>query len=166
MIIIPEDVKKRFIATGFEVIEVEDGNNVDALAKAIKKAKRNLYKPTLIINHTIIGFGSINQGTSKVHGSPLGKEDGKNAKLSYGFDHEEFYVPEEVYQHFNQTILKRGKNKNKKWDKLLKQYQELYPELHKEFMQALVMITNLILIKFSLNITPVILMLLVILHNK
>lgn len=132
-----EDVKKRFIATGFEVIEVEDGNNVDALAKAIKKAKRNLYKPTLIINHTIIGFGSINQGTSKVHGSPLGKEDGKNAKLSYGFDHEEFYVPEEIYQHFNQTILKRGKNKNKKWDKLLNQYQELYPELHKEFMQAL-----------------------------
>lgn len=51
----------------------------------------------MIIIDTVIGFGSSNEGTNKVHGNPLGKEDGKNAKISYGFDHDEFYVPEEVY---------------------------------------------------------------------
>lgn len=132
-----EDVKKRFLATGFEVIEVDDGNDLNALAKAIKKAKRNIYKPTLIINNTIIGYGSKNQGTSAVHGNPLGQEDGKNTKLSYGFDHEDFYVPEEVYEHFNDTILKHGKKKNKKWDKMLKLYQEQYPELYTDLMRAI-----------------------------
>lgn len=131
-----ENVKKRFESCGFEVIEVQDGNDLDALSKAIKKAKKSLYKPTLIINHTIIGYGSKNQGTSKVHGSPLGKEDGRNTKLSYGFDHEDFFVPEEVYAHFNKDVAKRGEKQNKKWDRMLKNYQKDYPELYEEFYHA------------------------------
>ena len=75
----------------------------------IKKGKKEQFKPTLIIVNTVIGFGSANQGTNKVHGAPLGKEDGKNAKLSYGFDHDEFYVPEEVYEDFKKKTIKRGK---------------------------------------------------------
>ena len=55
-----------------------------------------------------------------IYGNPLGKEDGKNAKLSYGFDHEEFYVPEEVYDDFANTCIKRGKNRFNKWSRLLK----------------------------------------------
>lgn len=131
-----ENVKKRFESCGFEVIEVQDGNDLDALSKAIKKAKKSLYKPTLIINHTIIGYGSKNQGTSKVHGSPLGKEDGRNTKLFYGFDHEDFFVPEEVYAHFNKDVAKRGEKQNKKWDRMLKNYQKDYPELYEEFYHA------------------------------
>ena len=131
-----ENVKKRFESCGFEVLEVKDGNDLGSLSKAIKKAKNNVYKPTLIINHTVIGYGSKNQGTSKVHGNPLGAEDGRNTKLAYGFDHDDFFVPEEVYADFHKNVAKRGLNKNKKWDKMLKEYQNEYPELYKEFMMA------------------------------
>ena len=62
----------------------------------------------MIMIHTVIGFGSAKQGTNKVHGNPLGAEDGKAAKLSYGFDHEDFYVPQEVYDLFANTFGARG----------------------------------------------------------
>ena len=75
-----EDVKKRYESMNWKVICVQDGNDYEAIAKAIKKAKKEVYKPTLIIVNTIIGFGSQNQGTSKVHGAPLGEEDGQYAK--------------------------------------------------------------------------------------
>ena len=65
--------------------------------------------------HTVIGYGSKNQGTSKVHGSPLGAEDGKNAKLSYGFDYPEFTMPRFVYNHFKKTFAARGKEAYKQW---------------------------------------------------
>ncbi len=132
-----EDVKKRFLACGFEVIEVQDGNDINALAKALKRAKRNQFKPTIIINNTVIGYGSANQGTNKVHGNPLGKDDGIYAKKSYGFEHEEFYVPDEVYDHFHKKVAQRGANKNKKWDKLMLSYKEEYPDLYEELMHSI-----------------------------
>ena len=76
-----EDVKKRYEAMNWQVICVNDGNDVAAILKAIKKAKKESFKPSLIIVDTVIGYGSANQGTSKVHGAPLGKEDGKAAKM-------------------------------------------------------------------------------------
>jgi len=99
-----EDVKKRFEAMNWQVICVQDGNDIEAILKAIKKGKKEKFKPTLIIVDTIIGYGSQNQGTSKVHGAPLGQEDGKAAKLSYGFDHDDFYVPKEVYDDFQKNV--------------------------------------------------------------
>ncbi|WP_279000555.1 transketolase [Thomasclavelia cocleata] len=132
-----EDVKKRYEAIGWQVINVKDGNDINEIQKAIRKGKKELYKPTLIIVNTVIGYGSSNQGTNKVHGNPLGKEDGKNAKLSYGFDHEEFYVPEEVYDDFANTCIKRGKNRFNKWSRLLKEYEKAYPELAKELQRAI-----------------------------
>lgn len=103
-----EQVKARFLASEWDVIEVADGNDVDAIDAAISKAKQSKEKPTMIMIHTIIGFGSAKQGTNKVHGNPLGAEDGKAAKLSYGFDHEDFYVPQEVYDLFKNTFGARG----------------------------------------------------------
>lgn len=132
-----EDVKKRYEAIGWQVINVKDGNDINEIQKAIRKGKKELYKPTLIIVNTVIGYGSSNQGTNKVHGNPLGKEDGKNAKLSYGFDHEEFYVPEEVYDDFANTCIKRGKNRFNKWNRLFKEYENEYPELAKELQRAI-----------------------------
>ena len=132
-----ENVKKRYEACGWQVIEVNDGNDINAIAKALKKAKKEAFKPSLIIVNTIIGFGSVNQGTNKVHGAPLGIEDGKNAKLSYGFDHEDFYVPEEVYAHFKNKSIKRGKTKYIKWNKLVKEYENEYPELAKQLFDAI-----------------------------
>ena len=131
-----ENVKKRYEACNWQVIEVKDGNDIQEIHKAIKKGKKEQYKPTLIIVNTVIGFGSENQGTNKVHGAPLGKEDGKNTKLSYGFDHEEFYVPEEVYEDFKKSI-KRGKSKFNKWNKLFKEYKNQYPQEAKQLEDAI-----------------------------
>lgn len=131
-----ENVKKRYEACNWQVIEVKDGNDIQEIHKAIKKGKKEQFKPTLIIVNTVIGFGSANQGTNKVHGAPLGKEDGKNAKLSYGFDHEEFYVPKEVYEDFKKPI-KRGKSKFNKWNKLFNEYKNHYPQEAKQLEDAI-----------------------------
>lgn len=127
-----EDVKKRYEAMNWQVICVKDGNDTDAILKAIKKGKKEQFKPTLVIIDTVIGFGSKNQGTNKVHGNPLGQDDGKSAKLSYGFDHDEFYVPEEVYDDFHKNVLNRGKRLFNKWKKMMREYKKAYPELYKE----------------------------------
>ena len=112
-----EQVKNRFLASEWDVLEVADGNDIDAIDEAISKAKKSKEKPTMIMIHTIIGFGSAKQGTNKVHGNPLGAEDGKAAKLSYGFDHDDFFVPEEVYALFKNTFGARG-------EKALKAYND------------------------------------------
>ena len=129
-----ECVKNRFLASEWDVLEVEDGNDIDKIDEAIKKAKQSKEKPTLIIVHTIIGYGSAKQGTSKVHGSPLGIEDGKKAKVEvYGFDHEDFYVPEEVYKHFEETILKNGEEAEEKYRLGLLAYERNHEEEYKQF---------------------------------
>ena len=140
-----ENVKKRYEACNWQVLEVKDGNDINEIHKAIKKGKKEQFKPTLIIVNTVIGFGSANQGTNKVHGAPLGKEDGKNAKLSYGFDHDEFYVPEEVYEDFKKKTIKRGKSKFNKCNKLFNEYKEQYPTEAKQLEDAIAG-------KYSLNI--------------
>lgn len=140
-----ENVKKRYEACNWQVLEVKDGNDINEIHKAIKKGKKEQFTPTLIIVNTVIGFGSANQGTNKVHGAPLGKEDGKNAKLSYGFDHDEFYVPEEVYEDFKKKTIKRGKSKFNKWNKLFNEYKEQYPTEAKQLEDAIAG-------KYSLNI--------------
>lgn len=117
-----EQVKARFLASEWDVLEVADGNDVDAIDAAISKAKKSKDKPTMIMIHTVIGYGSAKQGTNKVHGNPLGAEDGKAAKLSYGFDHEDFYVPQEVYDLFANTFGTRG-------EKALKAYNDALAKL-------------------------------------
>ena len=117
-----EQVKARFLASEWDVLEVSDGNDVDAIDAAISKAKQSKEKPTMIMIHTVIGYGSAKQGTNKVHGNPLGAEDGKAAKLSYGFDHEDFYVHSEVYDLFNSTFGARG-------EKALKAYNDALAKL-------------------------------------
>ena len=130
-----EDVKGRFLASEWNVLDVEDGNDIEAIDAAIAKAKLSKEKPTLIIVHTVIGYGSAKQGTNKVHGSPLGVEDGKHAKVDvYGFDHEDFYVPQEVYEEFNSTLGERGKNARLAWENELKAYEDQH---YIELMQFL-----------------------------
>ena len=121
-----ENVKERFLASEWNVLEVADGNDIDAIDKAITKAKSS-DKPTVIIVKTIIGFGSAKQGTNKVHGNPLGAEDGKAAKLSYGFDHEDFFVPEEVYANFKKSFNERNDKEYDKYQAEFKKYEEKHP---------------------------------------
>ncbi|MDU5086311.1 MAG: transketolase [Anaerococcus vaginalis] len=129
-----ENVEKRVKAQNWNYLKVEDGNNLEEIYKAIKKAKENQNGPTLIEVKTIIGYGSKNQGTNKVHGAPIGKEDFSLAKKNYCWEFEDFEVPDEVYKTFEDGILKNGKEENKKWDEILKNYEEKYPEDYKELM--------------------------------
>ena len=104
-----ENVKNRFKASEWNVLEVNDGNDLDAIDAAIAKAKTSKSKPTLIIVHTVIGYGSEKQGTCKVHGNPLGEEDGAKAKAFYGYNYPAFEIPSEVYDNFKNSFTKRGK---------------------------------------------------------
>ncbi|MCQ2087215.1 MAG: transketolase [Bacilli bacterium] len=130
-----EDVKARVIASGWNVLEVEDGNDIDAIDAAIVEAKSS-DKPTMIMVHTVIGFGSAKQGTNKVHGNPLGDEDGKAAKLSYGFDHDNFYVPEEVYENFKNTFIARGEQAKAVYEAKVAAWKDSNPEAYASFVDA------------------------------
>lgn len=130
-----ENTKNRFISSNWNVLNVL-GNDLVSLEKAIKKAKKS-DKPTLIIAKTTIGEGSLNQNTCKVHGAPLGKEDTDNLKKCLGWNYDEFEVPNDVYEHYNETFYKRGLKQYKKWKSLMKKYKESYPELYLELEEAL-----------------------------
>lgn len=129
-----EDVEMRFKALKWNVLRVEDGNDIDAIDKAIKKAKKITDKPTLIIMHTIIGQGSKNQGTFKVHGNPLGEEDGALAKKTYGYDYPAWEIPSEAYDAFAQTLKVRGLKAYRKWKKALKLLKSTDAVAHKNFL--------------------------------
>ncbi len=131
-----EDTKKRFESCHWNVIEVKDGNNVKAIDRAIKKAKESKDKPTIIICQTIIGLGSKNQGTAKVHGAPLGVEDGKNAKLSYGYDYPEFTIPTAVYNHLKKTFADRGAKEYSEWERRFASYRNDYPQEAAKFIST------------------------------
>ncbi|MCD8204913.1 MAG: transketolase [Coprobacillus sp.] len=124
-----EKVGERFDACGWNVINVRKGNNVKKIDKAIKKAKKSKHKPTLIIFHTVIGFGSKDEGTSKVHGTPLGVEEGERVKKEvYHYDHKDFFIPPEVYAHFKKTFIQRGADAYSEYNARLskKKYADKY----------------------------------------
>jgi transketolase len=126
----------RFKAMNWNVMSVADGNDLDSLNKAIKKARKSKDKPSLIIVKTIIGQDSKSQNTSKVHGAPLGEEDTNQIKAKLNWNFEKFYVPSEVITHYQNTFNKRGENAFKKWGRLFKKYQQSYPELATQFLKA------------------------------
>ena len=132
-----EDVLKRYEAYGWHVQRVEDGNDIEEISRAIQCAKNEVNKPSIIEVKTIIGFGSKNQGTSSVHGTPLGEEDGIFAKQVYGWGHEYFNVPEEVYSYYKENIQDKGKSLENKWNILFEEYKEKYPELAFELEKAI-----------------------------
>lgn len=130
-----ESVKGRFIASGWDVLEVKDGNDIRSIDKAIKVAKTSIDKPTLIIVRTVIGYGSINQGTSKVHGSPLGDNEGLRVKTKvYKYKYPEFSVPQEVYDHFRKTFVTRGVIAREDYLELLNEYGKKYPVEKSRFL--------------------------------
>lgn len=128
-----ENVKQRFLASEWDVLEVKDGNDVDAIDSAIAKAKLSKDKPTLIIVQTVIGFGSEKQGTSKVHGNPLGDEDGAHAKAVYGYDYPAFTIPEEVYSFFKEGFAKRGEKAEEEWKKAYASFKKADPKAAQDF---------------------------------
>lgn len=127
-----EDVGKRYEAYGWQVITVEDGNDVDTIEQALAAAKAETQKPTLIINKTLIGFGCpAKQGKAAAHGAPLGPENVAALKENLGWPvDQEFYVPAEVYEHTKEAA-KRGAAAEEAWNTMFAEYCAQYPELAK-----------------------------------
>lgn len=128
-----EDVGGRFEAYGWQYILVEDGNDLEAISEAIKVAQTEKNKPTLIEVKTVIGYGSPNQGTNEVHGSPLGEAFTAVTKEVYGWDYPPFTVPIEVSQRFKEAVINRGATVEAEWKALFAKYKVVYPELGQQF---------------------------------
>ena len=133
-----ENTKERFKAYGWNHILVKDGNNLEEIDNAINTAKSQ-QGPTIIEVKTIIGFGSPNKaGSNGVHGAPLGEDERKLTFKAYGLDPEKrFNVPEEVYEIFQTTMLKRANEHEDAWKAKLEEYSEAYPKLAEEFKLAI-----------------------------
>jgi transketolase len=126
-----EDVMTRFVGYGWNVTRVSDANDLDMLARAYQIFLNTKDRPTLIVVDSHIGYGSPHkQDSSEAHGEPLGEEEVRLAKKSYGWPEDaKFLVPEGVLEHFREGIGKRGRESRAQWDKLFSQYTEKFPEL-------------------------------------
>lgn len=123
-----EDVLKRYEAYGWDTLTIEKGDtDLEGVAQAIKTAKA-LKKPTLIRLTTIIGYGSLQQGTHGVHGAPLKPDDIKQLKEKFGFDPtKSFVVPQEVYDYYG-TLVKKNQELESEWNKTVESYIQKFPE--------------------------------------
>ncbi|HEY8419452.1 MAG TPA: transketolase [Clostridia bacterium] len=130
-----EDVAARHKAQGWDIQYVNDGNNLEEIAKAIEAAKAVKDKPSFIVVKTQIGYGSPLAGCADCHGSPLGAENLKKTKENLGWNYEPFEVPQEVYEHYKQ-LAKRGEEAEEQWNKLLEKYKEQYPQDYQAFIDA------------------------------
>jgi transketolase len=129
-----EDVAARFAAMGWHVEDVRDVNDLTAVEAAIGRAKAETSRPSFIRVHSIIGFGAPHKaGTREAHGEPLGEEEIKGAKRSYGWPEDSnFLVPDGVMQHFADGMGRRGADGRAAWLKMLDGYKVEYPELAAE----------------------------------
>ncbi len=130
-----EDVGRRYQAYGWHVLRVQDGDtDLEAIDAAIREAKEETRRPSIIIVKTTIGYGSPNkQGSSSAHGSPLGADEVTLTKESLGWDAEEpFYVPEEAKGQFGKAI-ERGDEAESRWNERFASYRSAHPELAAEW---------------------------------
>ena len=125
-----EDVGKRFEGYGWQVIHVDDANDVEALGKAVEAFQATDDRPTMIIVHSVIGFGTPMAGTAKAHGEALGEEDlVKQSKEAYGWPVEpRFLVPDGVAEAFGGAISARAEPLRKDWEALFARYGEEFPD--------------------------------------
>jgi len=131
-----EDRTKRFEAAGWEVTEVDDGNDLKAIENAIKTAQRSKGKPKLIRVKTIIGFGMPTEGTRKAHSDAPGVDAVKETKRNLGWpENKDFYIPKEVLSHFRQAV-RNGAKFEKGWDAQVKKYQKAFPDLGKTLAET------------------------------
>jgi transketolase len=128
-----EDVTKRFEAYHWHVQMVHDGNDLVALEEAIKAAKAETSRPSLIRVRTVIGYGSPKAGTNKVHGEALGPEATKATKKNLGFPEDKnFYVPQEAAKNWFEAVEK-GKKKQAEWQEKFDAFKKAYPELGAQY---------------------------------
>ncbi len=133
-----ENHAKRFEAYGWHTISVEDGNDINAIEKAIDTAKKETERPSLILVRTHIGYGSPHkQDTIEAHGSPLGTEEVKLTKENLGWPVKpSFYIPEEARKHFR-NALNNGAKQEKRWKIVFSTYSKKHPKLATELKQLI-----------------------------
>ena len=129
-----EDVAARFLAYGWNVLRVGDANDIDRIEHALEVFRKTPGRPTFIVLDSHIGYGSPNkQDTPEAHGEPLGDEECRLTKRSYGWPEDaKFYVPDGVYDHFEAGVGARGASTRQEWVKLFDSYRAKYPDLAAE----------------------------------
>ena len=129
-----DDVGARLAAMGWHVIHVSDANDTAAVAKALDDARAITDGPTIIVVHSIIGYGAPKKaGTREAHGEPLGDEEIRGAKRNYGWPEDSsFLVPDGVHQRFAERMGARGAAAREEWMVMLARYREQYPDLARE----------------------------------
>ncbi|MEJ0019502.1 MAG: transketolase [Acetobacteraceae bacterium] len=132
-----EDVAARFLAYGWHVVTVADANDLDRLEQAYQSFLNVQDRPTLILVHSHIGYGSPHkQDSPEAHGEPLGDEEVKLTKQFFGFDPvETFVVPDGVRGHFAEQLGARGARLNNEWQVLLQDYARHYPDLAEQIAE-------------------------------
>lgn len=130
-----EDIEAKFQAMGWQVLVVEDGNDLVAINGALEEAK-NSPLPSLIITHTVIGYGSRFQGTNKIHSNPVGPDEVSYIKAQFGWDYGDFVVPDEVAEDF-QHIECEGLAAQESWLQRIEHYRASYPEDYAVFEKVL-----------------------------
>jgi len=132
-----ENRAQRFEACGWHTVSVADGNDLAAIDAALAAARAETARPSLILVRTHIGYGSPEQDSFKVHGSPLGLDSVRKTKLTLGWPTEpEFLIPEAALAHFR-TALERGAQDEAAWNTSLAAYAGAFPELAKELQGRL-----------------------------
>jgi transketolase len=126
-----EDVATRFLGYGWNVLRVADANDTGRIEQALECFRKTAGRPTFLILDSHIGYGAPHkQDTPEAHGEPLGDEEVRLAKRSYGWPEEaKFAVPESVYEHFSAGIGERGARARQEWTKLFEGYRSAHPEL-------------------------------------
>ncbi len=129
-----EDTAARFAAYGWQVLKV-DGHDAIAVAHAVEEAQADTEHPTLICCKTVIGYGAPKQGTSGVHGSPLGEEGIAAARKTLGWEYPPFEIPQEYYEEWN--AVESGEKEYAIWSEMFEGYRSKYPELAAEYSRRM-----------------------------
>jgi len=129
-----DDVRRRFESYGWQVIANVDGHDVEAMDRALRKAKRERERPTLICAKTIIAKGAPTKAnTGAAHGAPLGDSEVAATRAAIGWTHPPFEVPDGVRQGWN--ARERGRRAERRWQRAFKAYAEAHPDLAKQFLR-------------------------------
>ena len=129
-----EDVRKRYEALGWDTFLVEDGNNLDEINEKIEEAKKS-ERPALIEVKTKIGYGSPREDSAKAHGEPLGKENRKSTREFFGLPDQDFYVADDVRDHFKKIVEENTKKATEK-EKIEEEYAKKYPKEYEDYKAA------------------------------